>query len=37
MEKERISKEDPRNMIYLQDGKPTLYDDLSNKSEHGGM
>jgi hypothetical protein len=30
MEAERIKHEDPRNMRYLENGKPTLYDDLAN-------
>jgi hypothetical protein len=30
MEAERIDYEDPRNMRYLENGKPTLYDDLAN-------
>lgn len=28
MELERIEHDDPRNMVYLQDGKPTAYEDL---------
>jgi hypothetical protein len=30
MEAERIKYEDPRNMRYLENGVPTLYDDLAN-------
>lgn len=30
MEADRIKYEDPRNMRYLENGKPTLYDDLPN-------
>jgi 2OG-Fe(II) oxygenase superfamily len=30
MEAERIKHEDPRNMRYLENGVPTLYDDLAN-------
>jgi len=30
MEAERIKHEDPRNMRYLENGKPVLYDDLPN-------
>ena len=35
MELERIEYEDPRNMRYMQDGKPVMFDDLKNKEEAG--
>lgn len=35
MEAERIEYEDPRNMRYIQDGVPVMFDDLKNKEDAG--
>jgi predicted 2-oxoglutarate/Fe(II)-dependent dioxygenase YbiX len=35
MELERVEYDDPRNMRYLQDGKPVMFDELKNKEEVG--
>jgi hypothetical protein len=35
MELERVEHDDPRNMRYMQDGKPVMFDELKNKEEVG--